>query len=75
VASGAAAEGVQLAGNARLRALVAAKLRQDWSPEQIAGWLRIAFGGQDALQVSHETIYVSLYVQARGVLGTFRNSV
>lgn len=58
----------KLAGNARLRALVAAKLRQDWSPEQIAGWLRIAFPGQDALHVSHETIYVSLYVQARGVL-------
>ncbi|MFM7148082.1 MAG: transposase [Actinomycetales bacterium] len=58
----------KLAGSARLRRLVAGKLRQDWSPEQIAGWLKVTFPDQDALQVSHETIYVSLYVQAPGVL-------
>jgi len=39
---------------------VAGKLRQDWSPEQIAGWLKVTFPDQDAVQVSHETIYVGL---------------
>ena len=40
----------------------------DWSPEQIAGWLKRTHPGNEACQVSHETIYRSLYVQARGVL-------
>ena len=52
----------------RLRRLVARKLAQQWSPEQIAGWLKLQFPGQQALHVSHETIYRSLYIQARGVL-------
>jgi IS30 family transposase len=47
---------------------VADKLRLDWSPEQIAGWLAHAFVGEVDMQVSHETIYKSLFVQARGVL-------
>ena len=51
-----------------LRQAVAAKLEMDWSPEQIAGWLKRIHPGNEACQVSHETIYRSLYVQARGVL-------
>ncbi len=52
----------------RLRQLVAAKLSDNWSPEQIAGWLKHTYPGNEAHQVSHETIYRSLFVQARGVL-------
>jgi IS30 family transposase len=48
--------------------VVAEKLRLDWSPEQIAGWLRGTFPDDVAMHVSHETIYRSLFVQARGVL-------
>jgi IS30 family transposase len=51
-----------------LRQAVAAKLALEWSPEQIAGWLKLKNPGAEARQVSHETIYRSLYVQARGVL-------
>jgi len=51
-----------------LRRAVSAKLRRKWSPEQIAGWLKRAFPGETQNQVSHETIYRSLYIQARGVL-------
>ena len=47
---------------------VARKLRLNWSPEQIAGWLKRAHPGDGCYQVSHETIYRSLFVQARGVL-------
>ena len=42
--------------------------RANWSPEQIAGWLRHTYPDDEAYQVSHETIYRSLFVQARGVL-------
>ncbi|MEY4889764.1 MAG: hypothetical protein RIQ75_894, partial [Pseudomonadota bacterium] len=52
----------------QLRQAVAAKLKQNWSPEQIAGWLKLTQPGNEAAQVSHETIYRSLYIQARGVL-------
>ena len=52
----------------QLRQAVATKLALDWSPEQIAGWLKRTYPGTEARQVSHETIYRSLYVQARGVL-------
>lgn len=52
----------------RLRALVAARLAQDWSPQQIAGWLRARYPDNPAMHVSHETIYLSLFVQARGAL-------
>jgi len=58
----------KLAAHARLRQAVAKKLQLDWSPEQISGWLKRTFPQSEALHVSHETIYRSLYVQARGVL-------
>ena len=58
----------KLASNRKLKALVAEKLHADWSPQQIAGWLK-ATGRPKSMQVSHETIYRSLYVQTRGVLG------
>lgn len=57
-----------LAQNARLRRIVANKLAQDWSPEQIAGWLKRTHSDDETLHVSHETIYKSLYIQSRGVL-------
>jgi len=47
---------------------VSTKLQRKWSPEQIAGWLKRAYPGEAHKQVSHETIYRSLYIQARGVL-------
>jgi IS30 family transposase len=58
----------KLAVHARLRQAVAAQLEKDWSPEQIAGWLKRKYPETEARRVSHETIYRSLYVQARGVL-------
>ncbi len=58
----------KLANSPWLRRVVARQLRLNWSPEQIAGWLQRAHPGQEAYQVSHETIYRSLFVQARGVL-------
>lgn len=58
----------KLATYPALRRIVARKLRCHWSPEQIAGWLRREHPGDEHLSVSHETIYRSLFVQARGVL-------
>ncbi len=58
----------KLASNPRLRQTVARKLRLHWSPEQIAGWLNRTHPGKGSDRVSHETIYRSLFVQARGVL-------
>jgi len=58
----------RLASRAELRWRVAEKLALDWSPEQISGWLKRAFPADEGLRVSHETIYRSLFVQARGVL-------
>jgi len=57
-----------LARNARLRDLVAEKLSLDWSPKQISQWLEHSFPQDHNLRVSAETIYRSLFVQARGVL-------
>jgi IS30 family transposase len=57
----------RLAQQPRLRALVARRLAQRWSPEQIAGWLRQTYAAP-AMQVSHETIYRRLFVQSRGAL-------
>ena len=57
-----------LARNLELQRIVAVKLKQDWSPQQIAGWLRDQYPGNPELWVSHETIYRSLFVQARGAL-------
>mgnify|MGYP005997566203 CR=1 FL=1 len=58
----------KLACHPFLAQAVSAKLRRKWSPEQIAGWLKRAFPEEVHKQVSHETIYRSLYIQARGVL-------
>jgi IS30 family transposase len=58
----------KLAVNARLRRLVAGKLCSNWSPQQIAGWLKRRYRGQASMQASHETIYRSLFIQARGLL-------
>jgi IS30 family transposase len=58
----------RLASHAELRHLVAEKLCLQWSPEQIAGWLRQTFPCDETRRVSHETIYRSLFIQARGVL-------
>jgi IS30 family transposase len=58
----------KLANQPRLRRVVARKLGLNWSPEQIAGWLKRAHPGDGSYRVSHETIYRSLFVQARGVL-------
>jgi IS30 family transposase len=57
-----------LSNRARLRMLVASKLKQQWAPAQISGWLKRQFPVNKLMQLSHETIYRSLYVQARGVL-------
>ena len=58
----------KLANHPQLRQAVVRKLRLNWSPEQIAGWLKRVHPGEGSYQVSHETIYCSLFVQARGVL-------
>ena len=58
----------KLAVNAALAARVAADLAGLWSPQQIAARLRAEFGDDTAMQVSHETIYKTLYVQGRGEL-------
>ena len=57
-----------LAVHVKLRKLVASKLILDWSPEQISGWLKIQYPADESMRVSHETIYRSLFIQARGVL-------
>ena len=54
--------------NRRLQRIVASKLSLEWSPEQISGWLKAEFPNDESMRVSHETIYRSLFVQARGVL-------
>jgi IS30 family transposase len=58
----------RLATSHRLRRIVAAKLRLEWSPEQISGWLEREYPDALDMQISHETIYRSLFIQARGVL-------
>lgn len=58
----------RLAQHPVLRARVAEKLEADWSPQQIAGWLKRTYPKDPDMQVSHETIYLSLFVQSRGVL-------
>src|SRR5271156_3715213 len=57
-----------LAKNRKLREMVAGKLVLDWSPEQISGWLKTQYPDDKSMRVSHETIYRSLFIQARGVL-------
>jgi IS30 family transposase len=58
----------KLAENRTLARIVAGRLQLQWSPEQIAGWLKHTYPDDETLQVSHETIYRSLFIQARGAL-------
>jgi IS30 family transposase len=58
----------KLAENRALARIVARKLRKLWSPEQIAGWLKRTYPDDENFQVSYETIYRSLFIQARGAL-------
>ena len=58
----------KLVANRTLAHLVAGKLQELWSPEQIAGWLKRTYPEDEHYQVSHETIYRSLFIQARGAL-------
>jgi IS30 family transposase len=57
-----------LASNERLRTVVAERLQHQWSPQQICGWLKAVHHNEPAMQISHETIYRSLFIQARGLL-------
>ena len=52
----------------KLQKIVAGKLILDWSPEQVSGWLKTEYPDDESMRVSHETIYRSLFIQARGVL-------
>ena len=54
--------------NLKLRNIVASKLILDWSPKQISGWLKTQYPDDESMRVSHETIYRSLFIQARGAL-------
>ena len=58
----------KLVANRALARIAAAKLQLQWSPEQVAGWLKRTYPDGPSLQVSHETIYRSLFIQARGAL-------
>src|SRR5271163_3956368 len=57
-----------LAIQEKLQEMVASKLMLDWSPEQVSGWLKTEYPDDGSMRVSHETIYRSLFIQARGVL-------
>ena len=57
-----------LANHEELRTIVASKLILDWAPEQISKWLKVHYPSNESMRVSHETIYRSLFIQARGVL-------
>jgi IS30 family transposase len=58
----------RLATHSKLQEIVASKLILDWSPKQISGWLNRQYPNDQSLRVSHETIYRSLFIQARGAL-------
>jgi len=58
----------KLAQNPALALIVAEKLQLEWSPRQIAGWLKYTYPDDEHYQVSHETIYLTLFIQARGAL-------
>jgi len=58
----------KLACNQKLIPIIEKKLRECWSPDQIAGWLKLTHPNDESYHVSHETIYRSLFIQARGVL-------
>jgi hypothetical protein len=59
-----------LARRGPLQAVVAEKLRQQWSPVKASGWLKLALPHDITRQVSHESIYKTLFIQARGALKT-----
>jgi IS30 family transposase len=61
-------KGCKLATRPVLRDIVAEKLSARWSPEQIAGWLKATYPNDAEMQVSHETIYRTLFIQSRGAL-------
>ena len=61
-------QGCKLASNHALRAVVEELLVERWSPQQIAGRLRRTYPGDEEMHVSHETIYLTLFIQARGGL-------
>jgi len=58
----------KLATNTALRHVVKDKLTLRWSPQQISGWLRHTYPADEGMHVSHETIYLTLFIQARGGL-------
>ena len=58
----------KLAQHPMLKRIVAAKLKKHWSPKQIDGWLKRQYPDNENRHVSHETLYRSLFIQARGVL-------
>jgi IS30 family transposase len=58
----------KLVSNPALALIVARQLKALWSPEQIAGWLKRTYPDDESFQVSHETIYRTLFIQARGAL-------
>ena len=58
----------KLYGNKALCLIIAQKMESAWSPQQISGWLRRRYPNNDDLNVSHETIYKTLYIQTRGAL-------
>lgn len=58
----------KLACNIKLKNIVSDKLANQWSPEQISGYLKHTFSGNLAMQISHESIYRTLYIQSRGIL-------
>ncbi len=58
----------RLSRSPELRRLVEDQLRRDWSPEQIAGWLKRNYPQDESYRASHETIYRGLYVQPGGAL-------
>ena len=62
------AKSCKLAQNRALALIVAEKLQLEWSPDQIAGWLKSTYPDDENYQVSHETIYKTLFIQARGAL-------
>jgi IS30 family transposase len=58
----------KLATRPALRAIVEVKLQRRWSPQQIAGWLKVNYPHDPEMQVSHESIYCTLFVHSRGAL-------
>jgi len=58
----------RLGSSRRLCGLVERRLRKDWSPEQISGWLKATYPDNESMHVSAETIYKTLFIQSRGAL-------